>query len=375
MAVSKLLILAIFRTATCQVQSSPGSEFVSAGNMKISNAMAMARGGSSVPSKCGLHDFYTQVSSSPREVVADCSLQGDLRADRAKLKQCLDECCSIKNCIGISARSTGTKLVQSFMWAQPDQHADSYMLHEISQTVFVSGEGESTAESDDESSTLEVSQVMMNVRGFPPMASECGRHDFYGQIGPKPSAVIGECSMKGDIRENYHKLKRCLNECCATDSCVGISSTANVTRFVKSFKSAGVDEESNSYVLFQPAQLMSSAALSSESAPESKQGSEVAVAEVMQKAKGWPSQQVACGDVEKRYDFYGGMAGKASAELGDCLVKGDIREDYSKLNACMQMCCNTDKCVGITASSSGTKFIESFAEVDEEEGVRSYMQH
>merc|ERR1719491_238336 len=123
------------------------------------------------------------------------------------------------------------------------------MLREISQTMLGAEKSEGTEKSESRGSALKVSSAMMNMRGYPPMASHCGRHDFYGHIGSIPAAVVGDCSAKGDIRDDFHKLQRCLNECCHTDSCIGISSTANGTKLVQSFESAKVDEGSNSFML------------------------------------------------------------------------------------------------------------------------------
>jgi len=77
--------------------------------------------------------------------------------------------------------------------------------------------------------------------------SKCGTHQKYSDV-ESSAGVLKSCKLTGDISENQTAIKACLNECCDTSTCIGISVKSSGTTLQKSFADAEQADGSISYL-------------------------------------------------------------------------------------------------------------------------------
>mmetsp|Transcript_71726 Transcript_71726/g.118785 ORF Transcript_71726/g.118785 Transcript_71726/m.118785 type:complete len:304 (+) Transcript_71726:96-1007(+) len=77
--------------------------------------------------------------------------------------------------------------------------------------------------------------------------SKCGTHQKFTDV-ESAAGILKACSITGDISENQTAMTACLNECCQTDECIGISVKADGTSLQKNFDSAEAAEGSVAYL-------------------------------------------------------------------------------------------------------------------------------
>lgn len=69
--------------------------------------------------------------------------------------------------------------------------------------------------------------------------ASCGIHELFRDVLSKAtSGVLSICKIKGDITGNRSAVKQCLNECCDTEKCIGITTTPQGTTLQQSFAAA-----------------------------------------------------------------------------------------------------------------------------------------
>jgi len=94
----------------------------------------------------------------------------------------------------------------------------------------------------------DVSMVMQNAATNEFTESVCGTHQQYSDIGLAQTEILQDCTLTGDIRKNVSAIKKCLNQCCTTKECQGISATATGTVLAKSFENAVTSDGSIAYL-------------------------------------------------------------------------------------------------------------------------------
>merc|ERR1719491_357749 len=63
----------------------------------------------------------------------------------------------------------------------------------------------------------------------------------------------------------------------------------------------------------------------------------------------------------------------SSGVLKKCKLKGDLTENSTAVQVCVNECCSTDKCIGIVVSNSGTTLQKSFENAEPSEGSVAYL--
>mmetsp|Transcript_77201 Transcript_77201/g.146909 ORF Transcript_77201/g.146909 Transcript_77201/m.146909 type:complete len:304 (+) Transcript_77201:106-1017(+) len=77
--------------------------------------------------------------------------------------------------------------------------------------------------------------------------SKCGTHQKYTDV-ESTAGVLKSCKIKGDITDNSTAIKTCLDECCDTSSCIGITVSEGGTTLQQSFEDSEASEGSIAYL-------------------------------------------------------------------------------------------------------------------------------
>jgi len=91
---------------------------------------------------------------------------------------------------------------------------------------------------------------------------------------------------------------------------------------------------------------------------------------VMQAAATQEFTEASCGTHQLFRDV---VSKSPSGVLSICKIKGDITGNQSAVKECLHECCDTDKCIGITATPQGTTLQQSFAAAEKLTGAVSYL--
>jgi len=77
--------------------------------------------------------------------------------------------------------------------------------------------------------------------------SKCGTHQKYQDVKSQ-TGVLKFCKNKGNIMSNATAIKECMDECCDTSGCIGISVRSKSTTLQRSFANAKVSDGSLVYL-------------------------------------------------------------------------------------------------------------------------------
>merc|ERR1719183_45628 len=77
--------------------------------------------------------------------------------------------------------------------------------------------------------------------------SKCGTHQKYTDV-ESAAGVLKNCKIPGDLSENTTAVRACLDECCGTTSCIGVSVKPGGTTLQKSFEDAEPVDGSIAYL-------------------------------------------------------------------------------------------------------------------------------